>query len=106
MKHAAKKQSISFIAVILTALASGDDFNFAGLVWSYCTCQAPSCSSILDDDDFIESAESQKLLSQPPVACVAKEAELLAPPAIVHVEDALFHSDRLLLDQYSLPLRC
>ncbi len=109
MKYRTKKQAaISLVAVLLTVLASGDDFNVAGLAWSYTLDHVPSGPSPLDDDnlDFVKSAESQELLSKAPVVSTIHGPQLIPPGLLFPIERVPFRFHPFLLDNFFFPLRC
>jgi len=103
-----KRAATSLVAIVLTVLASGDDFNVAGLAWSYSLGQVPSGPSPVDDDnlDFVKSAESQEVLSKAPVACTTEGPPLILPCLLSPIDDVSSASHRLRFHVFSIPLRC
>ena len=114
MKWRTKRPTaISLLASLLTLLASGDDFNFARLLYPPSLIQVPSGHLPLDDEttDFVESPESQDSQCQeahdaPPVVWSAKVTRLLPPDLLLPFEFVFSNSDHLHLNCLFIPLRC
>src|SRR5437588_1112501 len=113
MRRWTKRRQILHLACLLTLLASGDDFNFARLVWPFTLNQVPSSHLPLDDEttDFVESptcevSRSQDVHHSPPVLCAAPGTRLLTPYLLLPFASASNRSDQLHCNYLFTPLRC
>jgi hypothetical protein len=114
MKWRTKKATaISLLASLLTLLASGDDFNFARLLYPPSLTQVPSSHLPLDDEttDFVESAKSevsqcQEVHYAPAVMWAAKVTRVLTPYLLLPFEFVFSNSDYLHCNLLFTPLRC
>jgi hypothetical protein len=113
MRQWTKKTPMFHLACLLTLLASGDDFNFARLVWPFPLTPVPFSHLPLDDEttDFIESPKSNVSQCQekhfaPPLLFRVDVTLLLPPYLSLPFESVSTSTDLLLCNFLFTPLLC